>query len=72
MASDETTLPPLPDEAFDGVKETADIPSKGAFSQRCAHKNVSLVQSARIVRCQCGAEWQGFGAEKLFEAFKKQ
>lgn len=57
-------LPPLPDEAFDGEKYSAEIKAKP-----CKHR-VILVDGE--IKCKkCGAGWRGPHIERLYEAFKK-
>lgn len=59
------TLPPLPKEAFDGVKEKTEISFK-----RCPHKNVTL--NREELRCKCGAAWGGPNIVELYTLLKNQ
>lgn len=48
-------LPPLPQEVFDGSKESVEI----TFN-KCTHSQSKLkIYSGTEVRCECGAGWMG-------------
>lgn len=61
-------LPPLPEEAYDGVKEPAVDLSK---KEICNHKGVKMVSGSEL-RCPCGAGWQGANVASLYNLLKNQ
>lgn len=64
--SEEKPLPPLPDEAFDGERETTEL----KFTP-CTHQ-LELV-SATVARCtRCPAQWQGYGIQELVKVSQLQ
>ena len=64
--SEEKPLPPLPDEAFDGERETTEL----KFTP-CIHKLELL--SATVARCtRCPAQWHGYGIQELVKASQLQ
>jgi len=60
-------LPPLPEAVFDGDKQKITI-----ATERCSHIKLTFNPNTRELRCECGAAWNGFGVDKLYEALKKQ
>lgn len=58
-------LPPLPPEAFDGVKEKTEL----TFT-KCPHKKVSVVNGE--LRCACGAAWSGPNIAELYKLLRSQ
>lgn len=60
-------LPPLPEESFDGEKETQEL-----VDMKCSHKNVTLSENKREVRCECNASWGGFGVHELYKELINQ
>jgi len=51
--------------AFDGVKESAEIP-RDVPLPKCPHKNVTLISGSEM-RCKCGAGWKGPNILKLYK-----
>jgi hypothetical protein len=57
-------LPPIPEESFDGVKESTEIKF-----EKCMHE--LYVVSANEVRCRkCSVGWTGQGVTKLLQTSK--
>ena len=59
-------LPPIPEESFDGEKESVDIKST-----KCTHKNVEVFQGNKLL-CKCGAGWEGHNIYTLYKLLKAQ
>lgn len=60
------TLPPLPDEAFDGHKEEAPIHKTEPLKQTCSHKQIRIISDSEV-RCGCGAGFTGPNILKLYK-----
>jgi hypothetical protein len=63
MSSDKK-LPPLPDDAFDGVKQKTEVKF-----ERCTHKNISFVNGE--LRCPCGVAYAGPNLHELYTLLHK-
>jgi hypothetical protein len=55
-------LPPLPDDAFDGEKQSVQVQF-----QKCPHKNIKIISSTEV-RCECGVGWTGKDVHKLSDS----
>jgi len=64
--SSKEPLPPLPDEAFDGEKETVEIKHT-----TCEHKDVELKDNTLTCK-KCHAGWQGHDVATLYEILKNR
>lgn len=54
------TLPPLPDDVFDGEKYSVEIKT-----EKCKHE--PMLVSGHEIRCKkCGVGWSGPGIDRLY------
>jgi hypothetical protein len=63
------TLPPLPEESFDGHREEAAIPRDKPLEKTCEHKDVQIVSSTEI-KCACGSGWSGPDILELYKQLR--
>jgi hypothetical protein len=62
-----TKLPPLPETAFEGIKESHTIEYP-----KCKHSKDKLkIVDGNTLRCACGAGWTGGNILKLYELLTK-
>ena len=59
----QSKLPPLPDESYDGDKQSTNVEFK-----RCTHSKVEFKNAE--LRCPCGASWVGTNLHDLYTHFK--
>ena len=59
-----TPLPPISDESFDGEHQSTTV-----VFNKCTHSKVYFQDG--VLKCPCGAGWQGPGLNELYKLLHK-
>ncbi len=68
MGSNLKTLKEL--RAFDGEKESAEIPRDEPLPKKCTHKGIQMISGTEL-RCSCGIGYLGKGIQEIYDLLTK-